>query len=252
MLKPFLIALQFLTRLPVPQSLLGSEIASDRQLGLSVLMYPLVGLVIGGMLILFPWLVQEFNYQVDAQIMAAIVLFVWVLITGALHLDGLSDSADAWVGGFGDKTRTLEIMKDPYSGPAGVSIIVIVLIAKFAALITIVAMPVMPLLLIPVLARTAVIALFLTTPYVRKEGIGAKHIAAMPKLGGMLVLLLVIAACGWLFQLAALWLILALVAVFILLRLLMQRRIGGTTGDTAGALIEVMEMVGLLVIAVIF
>ncbi|MDH5777044.1 MAG: adenosylcobinamide-GDP ribazoletransferase, partial [Gammaproteobacteria bacterium] len=145
MLKPFLIALQFLTRLPVPQSLLGSEIASDRQLGLSVLMYPLVGLVIGGMLILFPWLVQEFNYQVDAQIMAAIVLFVWVLITGALHLDGLSDSADAWVGGFGDKTRTLEIMKDPYSGPAGVSIIVIVLIAKFAALITIVAMPVITL-----------------------------------------------------------------------------------------------------------
>ncbi len=50
---------------------------------------------------------------------AVLVLAVWVGLTGALHLDGLADSADAWLGGYGDRARTLAIMKDPYCGPAG-------------------------------------------------------------------------------------------------------------------------------------
>ena len=57
-----------------------------------------------------------------------------IALTGGLHLDGLADSADAWVGGFGDRARTLEIMKDPRSGPAGVTAIVSLLLLKCAAL----------------------------------------------------------------------------------------------------------------------
>jgi adenosylcobinamide-GDP ribazoletransferase len=60
---------------------------------------------------------------VDPGVAAALVLILWVWSTGALHLDGLADSADAWVGGLASRERTLEIMKDPRSGPAAVTAI---------------------------------------------------------------------------------------------------------------------------------
>ena len=74
--------------------------------------------------------------------------------------DGLADSADAWVGGLGDRERTLAIMKDPRSGPMGVTAVVLVLLLKFAALAS------LPLAdtaiwLAPMLARTAITAAFL-------------------------------------------------------------------------------------------
>jgi adenosylcobinamide-GDP ribazoletransferase len=52
--------------------------------------------------------------------LAALLLAVWVLLTGGLHLDGLADTADAWIGGQGDRDRTLAIMKDPRSGPIAI------------------------------------------------------------------------------------------------------------------------------------
>jgi adenosylcobinamide-GDP ribazoletransferase len=53
---------------------------------------------------------------VAAPLQAALLLALWVLLSGALHLDGLADSADAWLGGFGDRERTLQIMKDRAAG----------------------------------------------------------------------------------------------------------------------------------------
>ena len=62
------------------------------------------------------------------------LLAVWVLLTGALHLDGVADCADAWVGGFGDREKTFQILKDPRSGPIAVVVLVLVLLVKWAAL----------------------------------------------------------------------------------------------------------------------
>jgi len=53
-------------------------------------------------------------------------------------MDGLADSADAWIGGMGDRNRTLAIMKDPNCGPAGVIVIVLIILLKFVALYTLV------------------------------------------------------------------------------------------------------------------
>lgn len=60
---------------------------------------------------------------------------VWVGLSGGLHLDGLADTADAWIGGHADRQRTLEIMKDPRSGPIAVVVLLLVLLLKFAALV---------------------------------------------------------------------------------------------------------------------
>lgn len=89
-----------------------------------------MGLVIG-LLVAIPAYVASAS---DPMVIAALMLTVWVLVTGGLHFDGLADSADAWLGGQGNTTRTLEIMKDPRSGPAAIVLVALVLLLKLAAL----------------------------------------------------------------------------------------------------------------------
>ena len=241
MIRPFLIALQFLTRLPV--RLTGELSTAD--LGWSLLYYPLVGLLLGGLLVAGAWLLTD-----EAPLLAAaLLLSVWVGLTGALHLDGLADMIDAWAGGRGDPERTLALMKDPCSGPQGVTGLVLVLLLKFAALAAhMQSGTYLPLLLAPFLGRSALPLLFLTTPYVRYGGLGAALAAGLPPLPAKVILL----AVGILVLLGGgtggvLGLVSALV-LFVGLRRTMINRIGGTTGDTAGALIEIIEATTLVTI----
>lgn len=109
-MRAFLVALQFLTRLPVRLRAAPSE----EELGRSLLFYPLVGLLIGMLLTTLAMAISAAG--ISDLLGAALVLAAWVVLTGGLHLDGLADSADAWSGGRGDRERTLAIMKDPYWG----------------------------------------------------------------------------------------------------------------------------------------
>src|SRR5205823_8864432 len=103
--------------------------------------------------------------------------------TGALHLDGLADTVDGWVGGRADPERTFAIMKDPCSGPVAVAAVVCLLLLKFGALSALRAARgtvsssdlhfACGCILPPLLARAAVPPLFAHTPYVRAGGIGA-------------------------------------------------------------------------------
>ena len=244
----FLIALQLLTRLPAPAFSKLDENEQNKAFGLSVVFYPLIGLIIGGILILLSDGLSHLALPSKGLIEAGILLAVWVLITGALHLDGLADSADAWLGGYGDKERTLAIMKDPYSGPAAVVIIVLVLLLKFSGLT--VAEPQI-LLLAPVLARTAIMILLATTPYVRAGGMGETAVNNLPKIAVWFVVLLVlIFAVTLLGEYSAG--LLVLLGIGYLLRRHMLKRINGTTGDTAGAMLEVMEVATLLVFIILY
>jgi len=168
MLRPLRIALRLLTRLPVPEP--PPEDDGQDSVARSLAWYPLVGLILGALL----WGLAAMLAAGAAPslLSAALLLAAWVALTGALHLDGLADTADAWLGGLGDRERTLAIMKDPCAGPAGVVAVVLVLLLKFAALAALATAPQPALLLAPVLARMALTALFLTTPYVRPGGIG--------------------------------------------------------------------------------
>jgi adenosylcobinamide-GDP ribazoletransferase len=229
-MQPFLIALQFLTCLPV--RLDGKP--EPQQVGKSLLYYPLVGLLIGSLL----WLLDMALGSSAAPLKAVLLLTAWVALTGALHLDGLADSADAWLGGFGDRERTLAIMKDPRSGPAAVVVLALLLLLKFVALWVLLAEgDELALLLAPVLGRSAVLGLFLGTPYVRQGGLGqglAEHLPRGQVTGALIaavLLCLVLVDAGWLARRA------------------MCRRIGGTTGDTAGALLELVECSVLVALA---
>lgn len=232
-MQPFLIAVQFLTCLPV--RLHGMP--EPHQVGRSLLYYPLVGLFLGAVF----WLLGLGLASAAPALQAALVLTAWVGLTGALHLDGLADSADAWLGGLGDRERTMTIMKDPRSGPMAVTVLVLLLLLKFVALWTLIQQGLLlALLLAPLMGRGALLALFLTTPYVRPGGLGQTLVERMPRAGVRVVLAAVVLGC--LLSGASGWMALALTAVTVfMVRRSLCRRLGGTTGDTAGALLELVE-----------
>ena len=150
----FFLALSLLTRIPIPP--LPS--LSDQDFGRSSLAYPLVGLLIGIILGLPVWLLP----QADPLVLAAIVTALWAAITGGLHLDGVADGADAWLGGLGDLEKTHRILKDPLVGAAGAIALVIVLLLKFAALTVLIKHQLIGLIIFaPVLGRNFILLLFL-------------------------------------------------------------------------------------------
>ncbi|TXR39120.1 adenosylcobinamide-GDP ribazoletransferase [Ectopseudomonas mendocina] len=240
-MTPLLIALQFLTRLPV--SLPGMP--TPEQVGRSLLWYPLVGLLLGLLL----WGAHLLLGQASAVLQAAIILALWVGLSGGLHLDGLADTADAWVGGFADRERTLAIMKDPRSGPIAVVVLALLLLLKFAALFTLLqAGQGIYLLLLPWMGRSLLPLLLATTPYVREGGLGQALVEHLPR--GQLpwvlgVHLLGMLLFGWMGLLA----LATALLLFIWLRRALLRRMGGTSGDTAGALVELGECGVLLALA---
>ncbi|MFR0675347.1 adenosylcobinamide-GDP ribazoletransferase [Enterobacterales bacterium AW_CKDN230030176-1A_HGKHYDSX7] len=233
---PFWIALQFLSSLPV--TLPGMP--TPRQLGRSLLWYPVVGAVFGTVL----WLVSQALGGTPAYLHAALLLSLWVMLSGALHLDGLADSADAWLGGFGDRERTLRIMKDPRSGPIAVVTLVLVLLLKFCALLALIEQgDGIALFVAPVIGRAALLALFLCTPYVRPGGLGEALAQYLPVRQGWWVLGTSALACLLCLGGAGLMTLCLVLVAFLGLRAAMMRRLGGTTGDTAGALLELLETV---------
>jgi len=241
---PFWIALQFLSSLPI--RLPGMPV--PQALGRSLLFYPLVGLLFGAIL----WALNGLLLGTPLLLHAALLLTVWVLLSGALHLDGLADSADAWLGGFGDRERTLTIMKDPRSGPIAVVTLVLVLLLKFAALLALIEQQqALALLIVPLIGRSALLGIFLTTPYVRPGGLGQALADHLPRSAGKRVLALSAVVCVLIAGLNGVVAVVLATLGFVWLRQVMLRRLGGTTGDTAGAMLELLEVAVLVGLALV-
>lgn len=236
-LSALLGAIGFLTRIPVPAAVFDRTSPAA-----SLAWYPLVGAVIGVLLVLLSWLV----HGLPLPLAAALVLLAWVWLTGALHLDGLADMADAWIGGMGDRERTLAIMKDPRCGPAGVVSLVLVLLLKFSALAS-PGIHGVVLLVAPVLGRTVLVLAFLTTPYVRPGGLG-EALRGGSRPAAWFGIAMAVLACAWLGWRG--WAVCgAVAALFAIWRHSCMRRLGGMTGDTCGALTESVEAAVLVVLA---
>lgn len=240
-MNAFLVALQFLTRIPVATRAAPTTEVVAR----SLLYYPLVGLVLGALLAALHWLLGD----APAPVRAALVLAAWAALTGGLHLDGLADSADAWAGASGDRERALAIMKDPRSGPIAVAVLVLVLLVKFAALASVAPADWLVLAFVPALARSGIPLLLATTPYVRPGGLGAALAAGQSRAAGIASAVATWCVAVLLIGAGAIWLLLVLCAALLALRGMMMRTLGGTTGDTAGALIEIAEAGLLLTVA---
>lgn len=245
-LRPLWIAGYLLSRFPVPA--LGSVEPSET--GRSVPWYPFVGLLMGLLVGLtataLAWL------GTDPDVAAVLTLVVWVWSSGAIHLDGLADTADAWVGGIGSRERTLEIMKDPRSGPVAVTVLVLVLIAKWAGLKVLITTGTPWLLIaIPMLSRAQLLLLLLTTPYARVQGLVADQSRELPRRAARNAVLITVAAALLLAGWYGLAMALTAATLFVAARRAMLQRIAGFTGDTAGALVELTETIMLLVCVIL-
>ena len=243
MFAPFWLALQVLTRIPVPPQ----PYPTPQDWGRSVVTYPLIGFLIGLLLVLLHWLLTD----TDPGVQAALLLVAWTLITGGVHLKGLANSADAWSGGHADRQRTLEILRDPRSGPMAMMVLMITLIMKFAALSVLAAESALEIfLLAPVMGRTVMMAMLMTTPYVSPDAIGAERAAHVPRQGVMWTLLAVVAGTLFLVSWGGVLLLLLLLLGGYLIRRMMVQRIGGVTDDTLGGVCELAEA-GVLVVVVL-
>jgi len=235
LLNSFRVALVFLSTLPVRYP----DNASASQRRDSLFWYPLAGALIG----LGMWF-MGLLLPAGSVVSPGLILVLWIVLTGALHLDGLADCADAWVGGLGSPQRTLRIMKDPAAGVMAVVTLIVVIGLKFLAIAELMGSGnIAFLIVIPALARLAPMLLFVTTRYVRDKGIGSAlqiGVGQRPRVWVISALTVVTAVLflGW----QALWLILVGGAIMIAVRRLAMRRLGGFTGDVAGAAIELVEV----------
>jgi adenosylcobinamide-GDP ribazoletransferase len=236
--NPLRIALALLTTLPVP---VAAPTEPDEH-GRAPLLYPVVGLLIAVLLIAACWAL----FDLPPLAAAALVLALWVVLTGALHLDGLADCADALLGGHADADRRRAILKDPHTGSAAVVAVVVVLIGKFAGLAAALDHgSLVPLLAAPVLARGAALALMCSLPYASPGGLAEVAHAHLPRQSGWLVVTLVAGLTLFTVPQA----LLATIALTALVGSAARRRLGGATGDVYGAQIELIETAVLLVLA---
>ena len=238
----FLGALQFLTvALPVVR-----RPFTPVELGRAVGFFPLVGLLLGGVLSLLAW---GFVRLFPPEVTAALVLTAWVGLTGALHLDGFLDACDGLFGGHDPEAR-LRILRDERVGAYAVAGGVLLLLTKYAALVAIMesagTRPLVSLLLSPVLGRWGMSLAIVTFPYARPEGLGRAMkdhagwrqvlLAGITALSVALVVAGGLGIVAWLLATGAAWLL----ARFTL------RRLPSLTGDVYGATCEVVEVVVLL------
>jgi adenosylcobinamide-GDP ribazoletransferase len=243
MMRRFFIAVQFLTRLPVPRVLSNSE----TELGKAAAFFPLVGVIVGGGAALVFVLLQRV-LPIPASVLCAIVFAAF--ITNGFHEDGLADTFD----GFGadwKRDRVLEIMRDSRIGTYGTLTLIFLVLGKFTFLSSLPQGQIWRwLIVVHTAARWTILPLCSWLPYARAEGQGklvAKQVGALEVVTATATLLVAFLLLPWRAALAAL---LVASLVTLLSGLYFRARLQGITGDCLGATNQLTE-VGLYLTAVI-
>lgn len=234
-MKRLVLALQFMTRLPLPMVK-----ASEKDFAGIMRWFPAAGLVIGTVVAGAAWT----GGHIDPWAGALFGLAAWVAVTGALHLDGLGDIADAVGAAHKDREQLSAVLADPHIGSFGVIATALQLLAKLVLLHAVLGhVPLWALILVPAAARIGPLVWTLTLPPLH-EGLGSRFrhgtkwwqvalwaallVPAFPFAPGFGAGIAIIPLWGW-------WL---------------HRRVGGISGDGHGAGIELVETALLCALAV--
>lgn len=245
-LLQFCTALRFLTIIPI--SWKAEEDGERFKSCLSF--FPLVGVLIGCCGVCGVFLLQ---FIFPPSIVAIFTIVYLAFISGCLHLDGLSDSADGLFSAR-PRERVLEIMKDSRVGSMGVVAVVFVILAKFAALNSLDGASLyLAIFFMPIIGRCSIIFTMALKDYAREEGgIGSlfysenSRKAAFLSAVGLLLMLLVMAPAHLIVLACGVFLMIYLFGVFC------SAKIGGATGDTLGAVCELTEMTTAILFTVSF
>ncbi len=254
LLGELLVCLRFFSRIPVP--VLGPDPAPHdaARFATAVRMVPVAGAILGGLAALV--LALAASQGLEPTIAAALAIGTLVLLTGALHEDGLADCADG-LGGGATRERKLEIMRDSRIGTYGTIAIALTLYLRVEGLAAIstqsVVLAGMVMIAAAAVSRTAALVPLLLLPPARADGSG--HAAGRPDRRAFAIAVLVAALMGLAPVLAggdpraALVGLAATAGVALGATGLAYRQIGGHSGDVAGAVQQIAELAVLIAFA---
>ncbi|MEE4241249.1 MAG: adenosylcobinamide-GDP ribazoletransferase [Desulfopila sp.] len=245
-LSAFLTAVRFLTILPVPW---GTD-RDHHYFSTCYKYFSVVGGLIGGGALLLTWTT---NFFLPQPLLCCIVLLYLAAISGFLHLDGLADSADGFFSAR-PRSQILEIMHDSRSGAMGVIVINLLLLFKFAALLSIPAEKILwGALYMPLAGRCAIVATMAWLPYAGKEKSLGKQFYGQTTWSSQFISAFVFCICGLFSGFALMFFAcVSVVLTSFLFGTWCRKKIGGATGDTLGAVCELTETVTALFFAIYF
>lgn len=241
----FLIALQFLTRVPVTIR----KTVESKNMARAMAYFPFIGLLIGLCTAALHFLL---SYVLASPVCDLIAIAFMVIVTGNMHGDGLMDTADGIYSGR-PRERILEIMRDSCVGSHGVMAGVLVLLAKFVLLGQLAPhVKEFTLVLVPAVGRWAQVYGATVYPYARTGGGTGGFTDQVGRREIFWASLTVLVAAGMLFRLQGGILAAAVLIGTACLGRYIAAKIGGMTGDTLGAMSELTEVMALFVIQFIF
>ena len=235
----------FFTRLPLPDRL-SSAIDPEKRLSDAVIMFPVAGIVIGSTIAL-AWTVA--NTLLPPLPSAALAIVAGLLITGALHEDGLADCADG-LGATSDRQRALEIMRDSTVGSYGALALTSSFILRVFALASLTVLSgAVALLIAHTVSRSAISLAMRFSVYARPEGLGRSASGEMEDRDFFTCIAIAAAIAivlGWIAGVLAAICGFGIAWIFLSY---LNHRIGGYTGDGLGAMQQLSEILVLLVLA---
>jgi len=236
----FLYALQFLTIISIPWR---REI-SPEELGRSAGYFPVVGLIIGLVLVGLDWL---FGLLLPSAVVNALLIVSLVVITGVLHLDGFVDTCDG-IAGHKTAEDRWRVMHDSRVGGFGIVGIVLLLLVKYVSLNSI-PLPLMmtTLVLMPVISRWATVYAIFAYPYAKPSGLGKAFKQGTNWLRFTMATLIALVVVVGLAQLVGLAIMFLIWVMAVAMAAYLKSKFSGLTGDTYGAINEVAE-VGVLIL----
>jgi len=225
-MKGLIVAIQFLTRLPTPPITVSSD-----EFAASMRWFPAVGLIVGALVAAGGWA----GSRIDPWTGALSALIVWVAVTGALHLDGLGDIADASGAAHKDRERMIAVLSDPHLGSFAVVTITLQLLAKLVLLHALLdAEAFVAIALVPFAARIGPLVWSRALPDLH-AGLGSRFRNAVRPVDFVIWSLALVAA-AWISPS-----LLIAPLLFLLWSGWLLRKIGGISGDGHGAGIEITE-----------
>ena len=236
-MRSLLAGVAFLTRFPVGRLATFDEADVARSAG----WFPLIGALVGVVYSLVAWLLKD---HLPLLVIGALLVILDALVTGALHFDGLADTADGFGGG---KTRedVLRIMRDHAIGSYGGTALALLVVLKVAAYAALLDRPYWfrALVLVPVLGRWSMLLLIRTLPYARQTASVIQSMGRSALVLGTLTTVAIVFATG----LRLAWVpFVTVAAVTALFGLYCRNRIAGITGDTLGANLQLCESAALI------
>ena len=246
--EQFIILIQFMTRIPV---LLKVDY-SEKKLGKSVKYFSLVGLIIGLILYFTNLLIDIYlkNFFYNKAIIAIFLIIVEILVVGIIHIDGLADTFDGLFS-YADKDRILEIMKDSRIGTNGTVVLILYFITKTILISEVISINSKYLIIFPIIARLSTSTNAGLSNYAKKSGMSNSIIDENGIFEVIFALILTNFLVFFIVGIngTAITFIAFLFIIFFMINV--RKKIGGITGDTMGASLELTSIL-VLFLAILF